>query len=395
MRRSERGEVHPWLAGWMMLVLLVGVVLWLGLALAPTWLRWRMVGVVGVALAIIGTADLVRAVRARHRPPPGIFEVPAPTVVGALIILAGALVALGLGVVHAQTGGCGFLSGGNLGACLKILPPPDPAGPTAPGGPSAPNGPDQPSGPSNPGGPSDPSPYRWERHYWGTPGDPGFANNSPFLCGKNPDGSDQLPYTDVLIDTRDGSEVRRQNGCQGIDDPATPANEGAPAPPPPPPPPPSAGEVLDAIPLPDPAFGISPAQGLTGAKAEAMTALWDENGSAPRSVSVTIRGYVVTATASPSEWEWDMLADGPTSTRNPGGILHSNAPGTRDDPAARYTYFTEGDYRITLTVTWGGSFTFSGNGVPSETRPLGTTTQESSTGYHVLQIRPALEARAT
>jgi hypothetical protein len=317
------------------------------------------------------------------------------TIVGAVIAPALGSIAMGVTLAGAQTNGCGFLSGGNLGACLNDLLP----GGTSPqatdqpaggGGRGSPPAADQPAG----SGPAEPSPYRWERHYWGDHNDPGFGTNSPFLCPKNPDGSDQLPYTDVMIDTRDGSEVRRQNGCQGVDDPATPANEGAPALPPPPPPPPSAGEVLDRIPIPDPTIGVSPVNGLAGARGPAMTMLWDANGAAPLSVTVTIRGYTVTATAGPEEWEWDMLASGPEG-RNPSPILRATRPGTRDDPAATYTYETRGDYTITLRVRWRGAFTFSGNGVPSETRPLGTTTQESTTGYHVIEIRPVLEVVGT
>lgn len=164
--------------------------------------------------------------------------------------------------------------------------------------------------------------------------------------------------------------------------------------PPPPPPPPTAAELWDRMPLPTPTFGVSPrGDGLTGLD----TWLWDTNGSSSRTVTVTIRGWTATGTASPSQWEWRMAQPGepgPASRRNPAPVVSASRPGTEADPAAIYRYETPGTYTLTLRVNWTGSFTYTRPGFSAATAPLGTGTQEATRSYTVGSIHPVVVSAA-
>lgn len=154
-----------------------------------------------------------------------------------------------------------------------------------------------------------------------------------------------------------------------------------------PPAPPTQAEVQDRTPLPRPTFGVSPiGTGLTGME----TWLWDANGSGGRSVTSSIRGYTVTSTAYPTHWEWTMASPDQVGRFNPNPVLGADRPGSPDDPAARYVYESTGGYTLTLTVTWTGSYTYSGNGSAPQTQPLGTAEQSSSRDYRVVEVRSVL-----
>jgi hypothetical protein len=168
------------------------------------------------------------------------------------------------------------------------------------------------------------------------------------------------------------------------------AAQGTSPAPPPPPPPPTGAEVFDRIPIPTPAWGLSPrGDGLTGLP----TWLWDSNGDTPRSVVATIRGWTATATASPGRWEWTMSASGepgPASRSNPPATVTASQPGSEASPAATYTYETPGGYTLTLRVSWSGSYTYTRPGFAATTAPLGTSTRNSTRAYTVAAISPVL-----
>ncbi|MGH9152056.1 MAG: hypothetical protein ACRD03_06605, partial [Acidimicrobiales bacterium] len=194
----------------------------------------------------------------------------------------------------------------------------------------------------------------------------------------------------------------------GVSSPGPPGSSGSPAPPPPPP---TAAEVIQASNLPRLQFGLSPkgkdcsvagasagparpappcaageAPGLTGLE----TLLWvDPAPPAEVSVTVNIRGYWVTSRAHPVRYRWQLRQDGDTeSSRNPNPTITTTGAGTRDAPAARYRWETKGDYRVSLSVVWQGSYTFSGFGVAPRTESLGPVTgQPQVIGYHVVEVR--------
>jgi hypothetical protein len=168
------------------------------------------------------------------------------------------------------------------------------------------------------------------------------------------------------------------------------AAQGTPPGPPPPPPAPTGAEVFDKIPIPTPAWGLSPrGDGLTGLP----TWLWDSNGDSPRSVVATIRGWTATATASPTHWEWTMSNSGepgPASRSNPSPTVTASQPGSEAAPAATYSYQTPGGYTLTLRVSWTGTYTYTRPGFATTTAPLGTSTRTATRSYQVASISPVL-----
>lgn len=142
-------------------------------------------------------------------------------------------------------------------------------------------------------------------------------------------------------------------------------------------------QIWDSIPLPEPAWGLNPApNGLTGLP----TWLWDPRGGAPVTATVDLGGFTATATARPVRYEWKMwtASDGPNS--NPPPVVVATVPGTEAEPAATYTYETKGDFSVTQTVTWAGTYTFTGPGV-NDVVDLGTTTTSAFMTYHVVEVR--------
>jgi hypothetical protein len=222
---------------------------------------------------------------------------------------------------------------------------------------------------------------RWTRHYWGANPfeDPGYGTNAPILCGGG-----ARAYEDTLTVIATGEVLNRLTGCEtpGTTTPSGPG--GQPAPPPPPPRP---EEVWSIVPVPLPTFGINPGiNGLTGLKSY----LWDPRGSASLTATATIRGYTTTATAVPSRWVWRMWQEGDTPNVNPSPLVTATVAGSRDAPAATYMYETNGDYKLTLAVTWSGTYTFTGPGAAApQTVDLGTTSRSSTRPYHVIEIRGA------
>lgn len=307
---------------------------------------------------------------------------------GAALLVAAALVVVHVAAAGAQTTGGGFLNGDGLGAGLGVT--------GGSGGGSGATGGSTGGG----GGGSTPT--------CTAPGGSGPIGYTPVSAATAASLNVAGPRVDELM-PGNGILVARPSPNVTLDNPNPPAPDGtwyaktcggnqagyvwAPAGttpgPPPPPPPPTAAEVRDLTPLPTPAWGVSPiGTGLTGLE----TWLWDSNGSAGRTVNVVIRGYSVTSNARPTRWTWDLADAGPASRSNPPSTLSSSVAGTATSPAVRYTYETPGGYRIRLTVTWGGSYTYAGNGVGAQTVDLGTTTRTATRDYQVTEVRPVRTA---
>lgn len=238
-----------------------------------------------------------------------------------------------------------------------------------------------------------PNPFQWRRVYYdvydgvpvGSEVCPGPGTIGPAGAWP-PDVPVGRPYFSELVNTDTGAVVStsQQQGCEmpGVADP-------------PPPAPPSVAEARDRTPLPAPAWGVDP-QG--DGMVNLTTLLWDPTGAGGRDVSATVRGWTVTTHAEPQAWRWTMAKPdepGPASQTNPNPVVSASRPGSAADPAARYTYETAGDYTLTLRVSWVATYTFSGNGVPPQTVPLGTIVRSSSRTYHVAQLRPVLEGLST
>jgi hypothetical protein len=148
-----------------------------------------------------------------------------------------------------------------------------------------------------------------------------------------------------------------------------------------PPAPPTPEEAWQAVPIAEPSININPdGLGATGIE----TWLWGSSAD-PVSVSVTVRGYTVTGVASPTEWQWNMGSISGTS--NPSPALRASTPGSSQAPAGRYTYETKGSYTITHEVTWSGTFTVTGWGLPALPLNAGIIVVESSRPYQVVEIR--------
>lgn len=312
-----------------------------------------------------------------------------------LAVLAGAI---GSPALAQQAGGqesppvtaVGNLQNGHLGVGLGGPGGPSQPAPTSNAGTAGTSGPTQVipvsarSG-SGSGGTQAPPPVAWARHYLGDASDPGYGVNSPIVCqsstGQKFAGR---PYEDVGTDRATGQVVARQTGCENPAAPTQPGTGATNAPPPPAPPTPA--EIWAHVPLPTPVLALNPSiNGLTGLP----TWLWDPNGGAPVNGTVNLRGYTATATASPIHWEWRMWRPGDTPNVNPSPIVVADRSGTEARPAGTYMYETRGDYTVTLTVTWAGTYTYAGNGVGPAVNNLGSDTKTSTQAYHVISIRGA------
>jgi len=159
---------------------------------------------------------------------------------------------------------------------------------------------------------------------------------------------------------------------------------GAAEPPAPPPVPPAPVEVADFTPFPPETIRTSPCGGgVTGL----ATWLWATVGTGtvpPITATSSIRGYTVVVTAHPVGYLWNM-GDGDVVNATTSGT------GTAEGASATYTYQTKGVYRLSLQVSWSGSYTFSGNGVPTETETLNAVAQPAQVmTFPVEEIRSVL-----
>lgn len=156
----------------------------------------------------------------------------------------------------------------------------------------------------------------------------------------------------------------------------------APVTPPPPPPPPTLEEIAalarELIIVPDVQLSPEPdVGGVTGLE----TWFWYE-GQEEATVSVTIRGYAVTATMHPSRYYWH-----PGDPR--GSLLEAHQPGSEDEPAATWVYETKDHYDVRVQVVWDGTWSFAGHGATAS-GDLPTIRATGSTAYRVDEVRSEL-----
>jgi hypothetical protein len=137
--------------------------------------------------------------------------------------------------------------------------------------------------------------------------------------------------------------------------------------------------------LPRPQIEINP-----GAHGLAQLPTWFWLGNDASGVDLTvgvpggIDGYAVTLRAHPVAYDW-TFGDGQTAVSYTAGSAGSGA-----SASATHTYLDNGTFPVGVTVTWAGSYTFTGYGV-TETVPLGPVRQpETVQPYVVQQIRSVL-----
>ncbi|MEM7337679.1 MAG: hypothetical protein AAF467_03460 [Actinomycetota bacterium] len=154
--------------------------------------------------------------------------------------------------------------------------------------------------------------------------------------------------------------------------------------PPAPPPLPTADEIWGAALTFEPTVNTDPfVRGLTGLE----TYFWYEGPTAD-AVTITLNGYSVSATIQAEEFTWDTGAE----SRDGGQLYVSAAPGSADAPAAEHTYALPDDVVIVHEITWSGSATIGGPGLPPGGIgvDLGVATLSTARAYDVIEIRAPL-----
>lgn len=139
---------------------------------------------------------------------------------------------------------------------------------------------------------------------------------------------------------------------------------------------PVAAEIFRLVPIPSPKIGLNPEErGLTGL----ATWGWYEG---PKTIAVTVymRGYRVTAVAHPEGYQW---------TFGDGSIATTASPGSPSSPAVKHVYQTKGEFSVALSVTWSGTYTFTGHGIAGG-GPLGSVSLSGSDPYPVVEVRSVL-----
>jgi hypothetical protein len=139
--------------------------------------------------------------------------------------------------------------------------------------------------------------------------------------------------------------------------------------------PPTAAEVRDAVGIPDPTIATDPQ---TRTLAGLRTDYW-YTGPTERTVTVELNGFTVTATARATSYRW-QFGDGAEKT--------TTVPGSAEHPAVTHAYQHRGTTTITLTVTWTGSFTFSGPAGVEGGGDLGAEEFTSSRPLLVEEVQP-------
>jgi hypothetical protein len=221
-----------------------------------------------------------------------------------------------------------------------------------------------------------PSPVRVEAVAAHSPGS-GLEN----LCnaGNQPVTPTNVPwgwwYTVTTIDNATGKVLSTELVCV----PLPPLSDPT-APPPPPslPSPPTIADVWDAVGIPAPPIGVSPAdEGVVGLG----TWLWS-GGATQVQVAVTLDGYTVSGTAHLVEYRFDG-----------GDGASASAPGAGSDqhPAATHVYDRKGTYALSVASAWDAEVTMVGPGITTPVpiaigRAVVTTTQD----YPVVEVRSVL-----
>jgi hypothetical protein len=233
----------------------------------------------------------------------------------------------------------------------------------------APGHADVPDGaPYRPGDGGAPRPVRYEAVPAHTPG-LGLEN----LC--NTGTGFGWWYTVTAIDNVTGAVLSQTPVCVPFTDPAVP---GIP-PPPALPVPPTIADIWDAVGVPAPPIGISPAnEGVVGLE----TWMWS-GGDAAVDVAVTLDGYTVTGTARRTELSFDS-GDGapPTATTEPGSF---------SAPAASRVYDVKETYAVRVAARWQADVTMTGPGLPAPVPiAIGTAVITSTQDYPVVEVRSVL-----
>lgn len=144
-----------------------------------------------------------------------------------------------------------------------------------------------------------------------------------------------------------------------------------------PPPPPTAEEIRGLAAAPVPEINLAPAsRGVTGVP----TRLWSGS-DAPIAVGpLTLRGWSVTGTATPTSWTWE------TGT---GQTLSSSHAGTSESPAATYTYETKGTFIVETSVSYSGDFIVLGPYGVTVSATIGAIDVTTTQPYDVVEVRSA------
>lgn len=145
-----------------------------------------------------------------------------------------------------------------------------------------------------------------------------------------------------------GAVVQYRLLCIGPSDPA----------PTPPPPPPSETQVVEAIePLLVLDTGISPPADGVGGISQLDTWFWCSN-SGVVDVEVSLNGWRADAAVQPTNLTWTIVGpDGTIAVEAESCGTEPDPDGDGDGAAATWTPNLKGEYTITLTVEWGGSWT--------------------------------------
>lgn len=158
-----------------------------------------------------------------------------------------------------------------------------------------------------------------------------------------------------------------------------PVAAGAPAPPPPPPPPTNAEwevAALETLILTEPGIGSAPCtydgcMGAVGVPVWLWTDPWE-----PLTEEVTLRGYSITATATPTRVDWSM-GDGSGITCTTAGTPFSTSYGFVESPDCGYIYQQQSDNQPGRTFTVTGTMTWDVQWVGAATGSTATTTDDS------------------
>lgn len=151
-----------------------------------------------------------------------------------------------------------------------------------------------------------------------------------------------------------------------------------------PPPPPTPAELRGLAQAPAPTVNLSPnGRGVTGL----ATRLWADPPTPLVVGPLTLRSWSVTGRAETTLWEWSM--GDMAGTRNPDPHLSSTRPGSEGDPAVTYSYETKGGYTVTMTVTYGGTFTVVGPYGVTVNSNIGAIAVTGSRTYDVIEVRSA------
>lgn len=148
------------------------------------------------------------------------------------------------------------------------------------------------------------------------------------------------------------------------------------------PPPPTSAEVLKTVPFPSVSLGFDPStEGIT----QLPTWFWVPNAETNFTVGpVSLGGYAVTAYLHAVSYDWSF-GDG-TSAASPRAGTGASATSA----SVVHTYHETGTYRVGVSVTWEGDYTFMGGGL-EQTVPLGPVREGTVyRDYRVQQVTSVL-----